>query len=334
MSKIAKSNGMMGFGSNVYSKLDGLFHDDEKEFFIKCEDKYIKEAFKKYLQDNNFEYKDSNIKNQYIFVSTVLGSFKFTDEASSNIDYNIPIDWEDVVMKINNIIEENPIEKKQKVNKNPDNWNLPASEQPDTPQVNTIQKKGNTETKELKSKVYRKFENETIVVFGSCVGSGSSDIQITDDETSFDLYIGDKKKSNGRWNWSSDGFVSIMKPQEFMDEIERVIDEHKGYGNYDEEDIFSIQDAFIVDNFTGELRVGGLCEDDTTTDKFSFDDYICHYNDEDEGKSIWSVFLQLPQGTNIRPIDMSKPSIIKNLFRNQKIDSIIDSETEMGDDVR
>ena len=85
MSKIAKSNGMMGFDTNVYSKLDSLFHDDEKEFFIKCDDIYIKNAFKKYLEDNNFEYKDSNINNQFIFVSTTLGSFKFVDEANSKV---------------------------------------------------------------------------------------------------------------------------------------------------------------------------------------------------------------------------------------------------------
>lgn len=342
MSKIAKSNGMMGFDSNVYSKLDSLFHDDEREFFIKCDDIYIKNAFKKYLEDNNFEYKDSNINNQFIFVSTVLGSFKFVGEANSTIEYNIPIDWEDVKMKIDDILKDNPIEKKEKVVKKPENWNLPAQQngggfqlvevpldQDTKDRMEKVYEKQRIEAEkrkkiveenplgdsEIKTQVLKSFNRpETFII---CGGGDNNDLMVTDDYNSFDIRIGGKKVEK----LNCDGFASILTIKEFTEWYNKMT------GPEYRDDPFNWMDAVLAQNFTGDVEVGVTYEEDNTyTDNFDLSGFIHHQFEEDI-----SVFINLPEGTKYEKI---KDGNILALIRDKKIDTIIDSETEMGDDVR
>jgi hypothetical protein len=138
---------------------------------------------------------------------------------------------------------------------------------------------------EIKSKTVRTYNEETtLVVVGTIDHNDNRDVEITDDYTGFEVYIGNKKMSGG---YESDGFISIMTLPEFAKWQKQYPDAMTDGGGVD---------SFLLPNFKGAIGVTALF-DGEFTDEFDLSDYIQHQLEDAE------VFLTLPEGTEIMKMD-------------------------------
>ena len=138
---------------------------------------------------------------------------------------------------------------------------------------------------EIKSKTVRTYDEETtLVVMGTIDHNDNSDVQITDDYTGFEVYVGNKKMKGG---YESDGFISIMTLPEFAKWQKQYPDAMTDGGAVD---------SFLLPNFKGTIGVTAMVDGDFTSD-FDLSDYIQHQLEDSE------VFLTLPEGTEILKMD-------------------------------
>jgi len=149
-------------------------------------------------------------------------------------------------------------------------------------------------TTEIKSKTVKTYNEETtLVVVGTVDHNDSRDVEITDDYTSFGVYIGDKrvKGSDNKFNYfyESDGFISIMTLPEFKIWQNQYPDVMVDGGGVD---------SFLLPNFKGTIGITAMV-DGEFTNGFDLDDYILHQDGMDEAE----VFLTLPEGTEIMKMD-------------------------------
>lgn len=137
----------------------------------------------------------------------------------------------------------------------------------------------------METKVLKSYQNPTtLVVIGSSRNNyyteTNSDVKIDDDETGFDIIVGNEKLKNG---CDSDGFITIMTLPEFklwqIKNEERI----KDYTEFD---------SFLLPNFKGTIGVTALDMDNNFTIDFNIDDYITHQIN-------CSVYLTFPEGTEI-----------------------------------
>ena len=146
---------------------------------------------------------------------------------------------------------------------------------------------------EIKSKSVRTFDEETtLVVMGTIDHNDNRDVEITDDYTSFGVYVGDKRIMIGRENldgfYESDGFISIMTLPEFNIWQTQYPDAMTDGGGID---------SFLLPNFKGTIGVTAMVEDSEFSTDFDLNDYIQHQLEDAE------VFLTLPEGTEIMKMD-------------------------------
>lgn len=153
-------------------------------------------------------------------------------------------------------------------------------------------------------------EPTDLVVVGS-MAFDSCDFSITDDESSFDVFIGGKEYKGSRRFVSTYGFVSIIELKDYGKWCKEVEDE--GYELSD-----GVIEGFILPNFKGEIQVGGVNDDGEYLRNIDFSDYIQH-----QGEGYNSVFMNLPYGTEIVELnsDMTLPT---SILRDRKIDKVID----------
>ena len=97
-----------GYNIDVYSKLDRLLFDKKSEFYARIEDKYIRLALTKFLEDNNFRSIDS--QGEFIFISVAEGFYRFTDEEPAHNFYDLPIEWDTLMTQINDYLKDNPLD--------------------------------------------------------------------------------------------------------------------------------------------------------------------------------------------------------------------------------
>lgn len=141
---------------------------------------------------------------------------------------------------------------------------------------------------EVKSKTVRTYDEETtLVVMGTIDHNDNSDVQITDDYTGFEVYVGNKKMKGG---YESDGFISIMTLPEFKKWQAAYPDAMTDGGGVD---------SFLLPNFKGTIGVTAMYDVGEFTNDFDLDDYILHQ----DGMEDAYVALTLPEGTQIMKMD-------------------------------
>ena len=138
---------------------------------------------------------------------------------------------------------------------------------------------------EIKSKTVKTYNEETtLVVVGTTDHDDNRDVEITDDYTGFEVYVGNKKMKIG---YESDGFISIMTLPEFKKwqaAYPEVLTDGGGV------------DSFLLPNFKGTIGVTAMIDGEFTSD-FDLSDFIQHQMEDAE------VFLTLPEGTEIVKMD-------------------------------
>jgi len=142
-----------------------------------------------------------------------------------------------------------------------------------------------TPSLEIKSQTVRTYDEETtLVVMGTIDHNDNRDVEITDDYTSFEVYVGDKKIKGF---YESDGFISIMTLSEFKKWQSQYPDAMTDGGAVD---------SFLLPNFKGTIGVTAMVDGEFTSD-FDLSDYIQHQLEDAE------IFLTLPEGTDIMKMD-------------------------------
>jgi uncharacterized protein (DUF1778 family) len=142
-----------------------------------------------------------------------------------------------------------------------------------------------TPSVEIKSKTVRTYNEETtLVVVGTIDHNDNRDVEITDDYTSFEVYVGNKKMKG---SYESDGFISIMTLPEFTKWQKQYPDAMTDGGAVD---------SFLLPNFKGTIGVTAMV-DGEFTNEFDLDDYIQHQIEDA------CVSLTLPEGTEILKMD-------------------------------
>jgi hypothetical protein len=163
-----------------------------------------------------------------------------------------------------------------------------------------------TSSLEIKSKTVRTYNEETtLVVLGTIDHNDNRDVEITDDYTSFEVYVGNKKMKSG---YESDGFISIMTLPEFAKWQKQYPDAMTDGGAVD---------SFLLPNFKGTIGVTAMVDGEFTSD-FDLSDYILHQ----DGMEDAYVALTLPEGTEIMKMD-DYHQVPVAAMRDIKIDKII-----------
>jgi hypothetical protein len=156
-------------------------------------------------------------------------------------------------------------------------------EMTETEKVEVVETK--TPSVEIKSKTVRTYNEETtLVVVGTIDHNDNRDVEITDDYTGFEVYVGNKKMKGG---YESDGFISIMTLPEFAKWQKQYPDAMTDGGAVD---------SFLLPHFKGTIGVTAMVDGEFTSD-FDLSDYIQHQLEDAE------VFLTLPEGTEILKMD-------------------------------
>ncbi len=180
-------------------------------------------------------------------------------------------------------------------------------EMTETEKVEVVETK--TSSVEIKSKTVRTYNEETtLVVMGTIDHNDNRDVEITDDYTSFEVLVGDKKIKG---SYESDGFISIMTLPEFAKWQKQYPDAMKDGGGVD---------SFLLPNFKGTIGVTAKITNDMVDGEFTTDfdlsDYIQHQIEDVE------VFLTLPEGTKIMKMD-DYHKVPVAAMRDSKINKVI-----------
>lgn len=160
---------------------------------------------------------------------------------------------------------------------------------------------------EIESKEVRTYNEETtLVVVGTIDHNDNRDVEITDDYTSFGVYVGNKRIKGF---YESDGFISIMTLSEFK----------KWQAAYPDALIDGgAVDSFLLPNFKGTIGVTAAVNDTEFSTDFDLSDYIQHQ----DGMEDADVYLVFPEGTEIMKMD-DYHQIPLAAMRDIKIDKII-----------
>jgi hypothetical protein len=141
---------------------------------------------------------------------------------------------------------------------------------------------------EIKSQTLRTYDEETtLVVVGTTDHDDNRDVEITDDYTSFEVYVGNKKM---KASYESDGFISIMTLPEFKKWQSQYPDAMTDGGGID---------SFLLPHFKGTIGVTAMYDVGEFTNDFDLSDFIQHQDGMEDAE----VFLTLPEGTEIMKMD-------------------------------
>ena len=218
---------------------------------------------------------------------------KMSMEVPGEFEYRGDLNWHQLVGKmIRNGFEQEPeFDKLCQSNSYDSKEELKEVEMIETEKVEVVEETKTLST-EIKSKSVKTYNEETtLVVVGTIDHNENRDVEITDDYTSFGVYVGDKKVkgSDNKYNYfyESDGFISIMTLPEFAKWQKQYPDAMTDGGGVD---------SFLLPNFKGTIGVTAMVDGEFTTD-FDLSDYIQHQLEDAE------VFLTLPEGTEIVKMD-------------------------------
>lgn len=233
---------------------------------------------------------------QKIITLDIDGKMKLTEEG---FEYRGKLNWHQLVQKMikSGFAQDEEFDKLC-------NSNSYESKEEEKAEVKEVEVETNNTSREIKSKTVKTYTEETtLVVMGTIDHNDNRDVEITDDYTSFEVYVGDKKIKGF---YESDGFISIMTLPEFKKWQTQYPDAMKDGGGVD---------SFLLPNFKGTIGVTALCDGEFTSD-FDLSDYIQHQLEDAE------VFLTLPEGTEIVKMD-DYHQVPVAVIRDTKIDKVI-----------
>ena len=166
---------------------------------------------------------------------------------------------------------------------------------------------------EFKTKTLKTIDEPThLIVMGTQDHNDNEEYSITDDFCGFHSYINGKKVQR-RYEYESDGFVSIMTVDEYKKWLSKnpwVTEDGGGVS------------SFFLPNFSGTIEVGCKMEDGSFSTDFDLnDEYIAHQFGYDEYPEI---FMNFPEGTTI--IDMENHEIPLSVVRDMNIDKILNNQ--------
>jgi len=235
---------------------------------------------------------------QKIMTLDIDGKMKLTEEG---FEYRGKLNWHQLVQKMikSGFAQDEEFDKLC-------NSNSYESKEEEKVEVKEVEKVDveTTTSQEIKSKTVKTYSEETtLVVMGTIDHNDNRDVEITDDYTSFGVYVGDKKIKGF---YESDGFISIMTLPEFKKWQTQYPDAMKDGGAVD---------SFLLPNFKGTIGVTAMVDGEFTPD-FDLNDYIQHQLEDAE------VFLTLPEGTEIVKMD-NYHQVPVDTIRDTKIDKVI-----------
>ena len=250
------------------------------------------------ITNQDFEL-DKEIYNK-IMTLDIDGKMLLTD---SEFQYRGKLNWHQLVAKMikSGFAQDEEFDKLC----NSNSYESKEEEKVEEKEVETVEVETKNTSTEIKSKDLRTFDEETtLVVMGTIDHNDNRDVEITDDYTSFEVYVGNKKMKGG---YESDGFISIMTLPEFAKWQKQYPDAMKDGGGVD---------SFLLPNFKGTIGITAICDGEFTTD-FDLSDYIQHQLEDAE------VFLTLPEGTEILKMDDYHKVPVASM-RDIKINKVIE----------
>ena len=211
---------------------------------------------------------------------------KMTMVEKGEFEYRGDMTWHQLVGKmIRNGFEQEPEFDKLCQSNSYDSKEEMKEVEKDEEKKEVVKEKTKTSSLEIKSKNVRIFDEETtLVVVGTIDHDDNRDVEITDDYTGFEVYVGNKKMKG---SYDSDGFISIMTLPEFKIWQKQYPDAMTDGGGIG---------SFLLPNFKGTIGVTAMVDGEFTSD-FDLSDYIQHQLEDAE------VFLTLPEGTEIVKMD-------------------------------
>ena len=250
------------------------------------------------ITNQDFEL-DKEIYNK-IMTLDIDGKMLLTD---SEFQYRGKLNWHQLVAKMikSGFAQDEEFDKLC----NSNSYESKEEEKVEEKEVTEVEVETKNTLTEIKSKDLRTFDEETtLVVMGTIDHNDNRDVEITDDYTGFEVYVGNKKMKGG---YESDGFISIMTLPEFAKWQKQYPDlMTDGAG----------VDSFLLPNFKGTIGITAICDGEFTTD-FDLSDYIQHQLEDAE------VFLTLPEGTEILKMDDYHKVPVASM-RDIKINKVIE----------
>ena len=250
------------------------------------------------ITNQDFEL-DKEIYNK-IMTLDIDGKMLLTD---SEFQYRGKLNWHQLVAKMikSGFAQDEEFDKLC----NSNSYESKEEEKVEEKEVTEVEVETKNTSTEIKSKDLRTFDEETtLVVMGTIDHNDNRDVEITDDYTGFEVYVGNKKMKGG---YESDGFISIMTLPEFAKWQKQYPDlMTDGAG----------VDSFLLPNFKGTIGITAICDGEFTTD-FDLSDYIQHQLEDAE------VFLTLPEGTEILKMDDYHKVPVASM-RDIKINKVIE----------
>ena len=250
------------------------------------------------ITNQDFEL-DKEIYNK-IMTLDIDGKMLLTD---SEFQYRGKLNWHQLVAKMikSGFAQDEEFDKLC----NSNSYESKEEEKVEEKEVETVEVETKNTSTEIKSKDLRTFDEETtLVVMGTIDHNDNRDVEITDDYTSFEVYVGNKKMKGG---YESDGFISIMTLPEFAKWQKQYPDLMTDGAGID---------SFLLPNFKGTIGVTAMVDGEFTSD-FDLSDYIQHQLEDAE------VFLTLPEGTEILKMDDYHKVPVASM-RDIKINKVIE----------
>jgi len=245
---------------------------------------------------------------QKIATLDIEGKMKLTEEG---FEYRGKLNWHQLVSKMikSGFAQDEEFDKLC----NSNSYESKEEEKVEEKEVETVEVETTTST-EIKSKDLRTYNEETtLVVVGTIDHNDNRDVEITDDYTSFGVYVGDKKVKGF---YDSDGFISIMTLPEFkiwQTQYPDAMTDGGGIG------------SFLLPHFKGTIGITAMVDGEgyystkVFTSDFDLSDYIQHQDEMEDAE----VFLTLPEGTQIVKMD-NYHQVPVSVLRDIKIDKIVE----------
>jgi hypothetical protein len=245
---------------------------------------------------------------QKIATLDIEGKMKLTEEG---FEYRGKLNWHQLVSKMikSGFAQDEEFDKLC----NSNSYESKEEEKVEEKEVETVEVETTTST-EIKSKDLRTYNEETtLVVVGTIDHNDNRDVEITDDYTSFGVYVGDKKVKGF---YDSDGFISIMTLPEFkiwQTQYPDAMTDGGGIG------------SFLLPHFKGTIGITAMVDGEgyystkVFTSDFDLSDYIQHQDEMEDAE----VFLTLPEGTEIMKMDDYHKVPVASM-RDIKIDKIVE----------
>jgi len=228
-----KKNDTTGLGPefevNPYEKLDDMLFNPDLEYIVSVEDDYLKIALAQFLNDNNLQQKTKNYKEyEYMFISFDLGTFNFIEKPTLNDKklYELPYDWDELMISLRDYLEENPFEKKEEPVHNQESWSQPINSNPKQPTHND----GKSFMERAKAALTGSKDGEEKDNSGKLISACHEKVLNTNDELKSLLKSSDMNENFK--SWSEDGDSPLVKDDS---------GNHNG-GSYDINDINASDD--------------------------------------------------------------------------------------------